>query len=166
MNDKTSFTIPLIRDIKYIQVAGTDGGLYYDEVMKVIDWEWDFYVQNHDFVNVIDEYAKLKTGGKAKTFPPAEKPAENTASRVTPTETPTQAPIMLASGTDNNTPIQGNQANNQKPTQKGLLDSIIENVTFIIIGGLLLLAFFILKRLNGKKAFKSYGKSNQKSRTH
>jgi hypothetical protein len=82
-------------------------------VCRVTDWEWDYYVKNHGFVDVIDEYAKLKSsvavngakqsGGSQPAATPAAMPGTKQA------QTPAQPDAPLSNA--GNAPNDPNGAN-------------------------------------------------------
>jgi hypothetical protein len=153
---------PTTKLIRYLQSASTDGGAYYDAICKVLDWEWDYYVQNHDFINVIDEYAKVKAGenigpGDRDNILPADNMGIAAAETATQADTPTLAAMSaerpaIAAAANNSTPIQDGGA---KPAGKGLIEKAGDNIAAIIIGAALLLLFGGLRVLNKKRKFQS-----------
>jgi len=165
INDKTTFTKPLLQEIDYINVASTDGGAYYNEVCKVIDWIWDYYVHNREFVNVIDEYEKLKTSGAlytAKNEVPDNH--DNAAGDEIEAQTSgTPVPAVLLDIAEEQTPtVSTNESTGKnkldditKTTLSGLIEKLKKNVIPFLAGAVLLLAFYGLKQLRLKREFQS-----------
>lgn len=201
--DKSSFMSPVLDSINYLKAASTDGGVYYDEICRVLDWEWDYYVQTTNFVDVIDEYAKLKAEGNSPANATNSKGADGEASgsangsangsaagavngaaggnaaggandaENTTTIPPGQpeaaadpngaliiTPAEVAQAAENNTPDQNGGEDVTKTVQKGLLDQILGNIIPIIIGLVLLLAFFLIKNRNERRKFQSDEKAD------
>ena len=177
VNDKTSFTKTVYSDIDYLRVASNDEGRYYDEICKVLDWEWDYYVQHRDFVNVIDEYAKLKADGGAEGTtdnlekpaagneteqPAASTPANTPSTAITPavpTVKDTPAAIAAAAVNDNETP----PPDSTEGIQYKLIQKIINNVPLIIVGIILILGFFGVKLWNKNRELQSEEDPNRKN---
>ena len=161
INDKTTFTKPYLSTIEYIRVASEDDELYYNEVCMVIDWVWDYYVQNHIFINVIDEYEKLKTGGT--TGIENESSGMDTdgdgaaiesftlAQDTGPDATVTNMPAAIESETH----MQNKQNNIANERQMKLIDKIKSNLMIIFTGVILVSLFLGLRYFNQKRKFQS-----------
>ena len=172
INDKTTFTKPLLSNINYLKTASTDGGVYYGEVCKVIDWIWDYYAQTRGFVNVIDEYAKLKAGETISTEiaddgfitavnePPIQEAALTLNTTAPPDGEATNTPAVTASNTNNETPAQNNNNGLMKGSLSKLTKKLINNLAPISIGAVLVLIFWGLRQFNKKRMFQSEEKSN------
>jgi len=163
LKDKSTFVKSMDESIDYLKNSALDGGVYYEEVWKVLDWEWGYYVQDHDFVNVIDEYESLKAAG---VTPASETPAAaagDNAASPTSTPVPTVTPYSAAAQTVAPKPTepalsasaQGNGDNTTKQIQYGLLDKLKDNIIPVAVGVGLLLIFFGMRKWKEKRSFQS-----------
>jgi len=170
INDKTSFTKPLLSDIDYLRAASTDGGAYYNEICKVIDWIWDYYLQSRGFINVIDEYNKIKTDtdestGSAnegvntpsdETSKQASTLAENTAA--SPDEASAQTSVVIQ---NNEAAKQNNRNDAAAASQNKLIEKLKNNIVLIAIAALLVFIFLGLRKINQERLFQSYEKTDR-----
>ena len=162
INDKSTFTKSLDRSIDYLKIAAADDGVYYNEVCKVADWQWDFYVQNHDFVNVIDEYAILMAAETANTGNAANESAPDSAAAPEPVAKQDNPPAQeLNSAASTDTPVQEDGNGISKKAQTGLLEKLKENIIPLAIGGILLLIFIGFRKWNLQRSFQSEEKKDR-----
>jgi len=163
LKDKSTFVKSMDESIDYLKNSAQDGGVYYEQVWKVLDWEWDYYVQDHDFINVIDEYESLKAaGGTTVSETPAAAAGDDA---VTPASTPvpTAAPYGAAAQTAAPKPTepafsasaQGSGDNTTKQIQNGLVEKLKGNIIPLAVGAGLLLIFFGIKKWKEKHSFQS-----------